>query len=57
LPQTTVVASGGAGSAIQLFAVPAGLTGVTYYAQWAVENPPNSGTLGSLTQGLSVIVQ
>jgi hypothetical protein len=57
LTQTTGVGTGGSGSAVQTFTIPPGLTGSTYYAQWAIENPLGSATLGSLTRGLSVTIQ
>jgi FG-GAP repeat len=57
LTQVASPVSGGTGSAVQIFTIPIGLSGSTYYAQWAIENPPGSGSLGSLTRGLSVTIQ
>jgi hypothetical protein len=57
LAQTTGIASGGSGSAVQTFTIPGGLTGSTFYAQWAIYNPPGSTSLGSVTRGLSITVQ
>jgi FG-GAP-like repeat/FG-GAP repeat len=57
LPTVTTSASPGIGSAIMPLAIPPGTTGLTFYAQWGIENPPGSPTVGSVTRSLEVTIQ
>jgi hypothetical protein len=57
LPTPTVSASPGTGRAIVPLSIPPGVTGLTFYTQWAIENPAGSPTLGSVTRSLAITIQ
>jgi hypothetical protein len=55
---TTALGPGSAsGRAIMPLAIPPGSTGLTFYTQWGIVNPPGSAAAGSLTRSLTVMVQ
>ena len=54
---STVQIRPGEGAASFTATIPAGLTGVTFYAQWAVGNPAGSPAPAAMTRGLAITIQ
>ena len=54
---TTVQIRPGEGAASFTATIPAGLAGVTFYAQWAVGNPAGSPAPAAMTRGLAITIQ
>lgn len=57
LPTVTTSATLGVGGAVIVLPVPQGTSGLTFYAQWGIVNPPGAPTLASVTRALAVTIQ